>query len=433
MTNSTSTLDSKYIWHPYSTVVNPDPVFPVASAEGVRLVLEDGRSIIDGMSSWWCTIHGYNHPTLNDAAKSQLEKMSHVMFGGLTHEPAAKLSELLVKITPEGLNRVFLADSGSVAMEIAMKMAVQFWYAKKKPEKHKFIALRNAYHGDTFGAMSLSDPQTGMHELFSGILAEQIFIEQPQCKYGTPCEAKDLEDLETVLRQRHNDVAALVVEPIVQGAGGMYFYSADYLAKAKSLCESYDVLLIADEIATGFGRTGSLFACEKANITPDIMALGKSLTGGYMTLSATLTTNHIAETISNEDPGAFMHGPTFMGNPLACAVALASTNLLLDSPWLNRVMAIEKHFTAALSEFSQLEIVKEVRCLGAIGVVELKQPVNMKEIVPMFVEEGIWVRPFGKLVYLMPPFIISEKDLSALTTGLGKVLTELNSKSLNTI
>ena len=416
--------DRQYTWHPYSATNTDLPIFAVRSAHDARLVLEDGIELIDGMSSWWCAIHGYNVPELNQAITHQLDKMAHVMFGGLTHEPAVELCKKLVGITPGGLESVFLADSGSVAVEIAMKMAIQYWQARQLPAKQKFISLRSGYHGDTIGAMSVCDPVTGMHTLFSDILAKNYFAPSPGCRFGQPCSPEDTAELETILEQHHADIAALILEPIVQGAGGMKFYSPDYLKQVNSLCDRYEVLLIADEIATGFGRSGKLFACEYAGITPDIMCLGKSLTGGYMTLAATLCKRLVSDTISNNPPYAFMHGPTFMGNPLACSVANASIDLLLASPWQQRVSNIESRLKSGLAPCSSLDEVAEVRVLGAIGVVELKQPVDMSKIQQAFVDAGVWIRPFGKPVYLMPPYIIDNEDLAALTKAIFDVIKD---------
>jgi len=418
--------DKNYVWHPYSSTHSETPVFAVKSANNCTLTLEDGRQLIDGMSSWWCAIHGYNVPELNQAITQQLDAMAHVMFGGLTHAPAVQLCKKLVEITPDKLETVFLVDSGSVAVEVAMKMAVQYWQAKQKPEKQKFISLKNGYHGDTLGAMSVCDPVTGMHSLFTEILAKNYFAPSPSCRFGEPCTTEHLVDLDNLLKQHHQSVAALILEPIVQGAGGMKFYSADYLKQAKALCEQYDVLFIADEIATGFGRSGKLFACEHANISPDIMCLGKSLTGGYMTLAATLCSNTISNVISTQPPFAFMHGPTFMGNPLACAVALRSIDLLLHSPWQENIKKIEQQLNADLAPCLSLDEVADVRILGAIGVVELKQAVEMPKIQQAFVDAGVWIRPFGKLIYLMPPYIIKDHELNTLCNAIYKVLKHGN-------
>ena len=416
--------DKKNVWHPYSSTDSNTPVFAVESARGVHLTLADDRQLIDGMSSWWCAIHGYNVAELNQAIEQQLDSMAHVMFGGLTHRPAVELCKKLVEITPEKLETVFLADSGSVSVEIAMKMAVQYWQAKGLADKQKFISLRNGYHGDTLGAMSVCDPVTGMHSLFSDMLMKNYFAPSPSCRFGEPCSDEDIADLTALLESHHDSVAALILEPVVQGAGGMKFYSADYIKQAKVLCEHYGVLLIADEIATGFGRSGKLFGCEHADISPDIMCVGKSLTGGYMTLAATLCSKDISDTISSNPPCTFMHGPTFMGNPLACSVALESIRLLQTSNWQKNVRRIERQLKNGLEACSKLDDVVEVRVLGAIGVVELKQAVNMPVIQQAFVDEGVWIRPFARLIYLMPPNVIQEDELNTLCKAIFKVLND---------
>jgi len=414
--------DQMHVWHPYSAMDSDLPVFPVASAEGVRLKLLDGRELIDGMSSWWCAIHGYNHPTMNRALTEQLKDMAHVMFGGLTHRPAVELATRLVELTPDALQTVFFSDSGSVSVEVAMKMAIQYWHAKGKTNKQKLLTLRHGYHGDTFAAMSVCDPVTGMHSLFSTGLAQQFFADAPSCRFGEPCCDQDIASLEQKLIEHHNIIAAVILEPIVQATGGMRFYSMEYLQRVRVLCDQYGVLLIHDEIATGFGRTGKLFACEHANVTPDIMCVGKALTGGYLTLAATLTTREISATISQADPGILMHGPTFMANPLACAAGLSSLRLLTESPWQANVSRIEKGLKKGLQPCRHLNGVVDVRVLGAMGVVELANPVDMKTIQPRFVEAGVWVRPFARLVYLMPPYIMSNTDLQSLTTAVVDVV-----------
>ena len=418
-------LDRDHVWHPYSAMGTDAPLYPVVAASGVRLRLADGRELIDGMASWWCAIHGYNVPEINAALIAQLDTMAHVMFGGLTHPPAARLAARLAELTPAPLETVFFSDSGSVSVEVALKMAIQYWHARGKPRKQHFATLRNGYHGDTFGAMSVCDPVTGMHSLFNEILAKQYFTDSPSSRFGEPCSTADATALETLLAEQHDHLAALILEPVVQGVGGMRFYSADYLERARTLCDEYGVLLICDEIATGFGRSGRLFACEHAGIAPDIMCLGKALTGGYLTLAATLTTADIAATIRKGSPGVFMHGPTFMANPLACSAALASLQLLLDSPWQQRVANIEQQLASGLAPCREFSSVAEVRTLGAIGVVELHEPVDMQRLPRQFVDAGVWVRPFGRLVYLMPPYIINTEDLAVLTTTVTRIISEL--------
>jgi adenosylmethionine-8-amino-7-oxononanoate aminotransferase len=416
--------DKDHIWHPYSSMLNPVEMIPVVSAKGVRLTLANGTELIDGMSSWWSAIHGYNHPTLNAAATAQLSDMSHVMFGGITHPAAATLGKRLVDLTPAALTKVFISDSGSVAVEVAIKMALQYWYSTGNQHKTRLLALRNGYHGDTFGAMATCDPVTGMHHLFNKVLPSHIFIESPRTAFGNPASDTDMAAITSALKEHHQELAAVIIEPIVQGAGGMKFYSGDYLRRLRKLCDEYDVLLIHDEIATGFGRTGKLFACEHAEISPDIMCLGKALTGGYLSLAATLCSDRIAEGICNGEAGVFMHGPTFMGNPLACSIANASIDLLLASDWQANIKRIEIILREELSHATSLTSVANVRCLGAIGVIELKDNVDMTSIQARFINKGIWMRPFGKLVYTMPPYIISDQDLTQLCRSIVAAVTE---------
>lgn len=418
------TADRASLWHPYSSINDNAPLYPVTSAKGVRLTLADGRKLVDGMSSWWSAIHGYNHPKMNQALIEQLQKMSHVMFGGLTHSTAVELAQTLIDITPDQLNRVFFSDSGSVSVEVALKMAIQYWHAKHQPNKQHFLSLRNGYHGDTFGAMSVCDPVTGMHQLFNQSMTQQIFIESPQSHFNEACLQSDIDTLDTALKQHHQELAAMILEPVVQGAGGMRFYSADYLNHARELCDQYGVLLIFDEIATGFGRTGKLFATEHSNIQPDIMCIGKALTGGYLSLAATLCNEDIAHTISQGEPGVFMHGPTFMANPLACSAANASIRLLLNSNWPGKISQIEDWLKRFLLPCNKLASVKDVRVLGAIGVVECTQEVDMNSIQPALVDQGVWIRPFGRLVYIMPPYVINQDDTQLLCDSIYNVLQD---------
>jgi adenosylmethionine-8-amino-7-oxononanoate aminotransferase len=416
--------DRRAVWHPYAPP-EADPLFAVESAEGVRLRLTDGRELIDGMSSWWAVIHGYRHPHIEASVRAQLERLPHVMFGGLTHEPAVALCERLLALSPAGLERVFLSDSGSVAVEIAIKLALQYWQARGATRRRRLLTVRGGYHGDTFAAMSVCDPETGMHHLFRGALAEQVFAERPACRFEEPCEPRHTRDLESKLEAHAGSLAAVILEPIVQGAGGMWFYSPGYLKRVRELCDEHDVLLIHDEIATGFGRTGRLFASEHADVAPDVLCLGKALTGGVMTLAATLASERICRAIAGSSAGALMHGPTFMGNALACSAALASLDLLEREPWQERVSRIEAQLARELAPCAELPAVADVRVLGAIGVVELHDPVDMKTIQPAFVDAGVWIRPFGRLVYTMPPYVIEGEDLARVTGAMRDVISRL--------
>jgi adenosylmethionine-8-amino-7-oxononanoate aminotransferase len=402
-------------------MTNPLPTYEVESAVGVRLKLKDGRELIDGMSSWWCMIHGYNHPALNAAATEQLAKMSHVMFGGITHEPAMALADKLLQITPPELNKVFFSDSGSVSVEVALKMALQYWQAQGQTKKTRMLTIRGGYHGDTFGAMAVTDPVNGMHSLFNHVLPQHLFAPRPSTPFGQILQKDDLDEFTRLIETHNDEIAAVILEPIVQGAGGMWFYSPEYLSEVALLCKQHNVLLIADEIATGFGRTGTLFACEHANIVPDILCVGKALTGGYMSLAATLTSDRVAETISASG-GVLMHGPTFMANPLACAVANASIDLLLDSPWQQRIQLMESQLDAELHPLVEHQNVSSVRVLGGIGVVETVRPVDVAAMQALFIDLGVWIRPFGHLIYLMPPYVITSSELSELTAAVAEGL-----------
>ena len=421
--------DKENVWHPYTSMSEPLPSYLVDSAQGVTINLASGERLIDGMSSWWSVLHGYNHPKLNAALQEQAAKMSHVMFGGLTHRSAITLCEKLVLLTPEGLTKVFLSDSGSVSVEVAIKMALQYQHAiaEKKQvmlTKTKLLTVKNGYHGDTFAAMSVCDPITGMHQIFEQVLMKHYFAPAPSIKFGENWSTDDVTKLSALFSAHHNEIAAFIIEPIVQGTGGMRFYHPEYLKACRLLCDKYDVIMIVDEIATGFGRTGKLFACEWAEITPDIMCLGKTLTGGYITLAATLCTTHIAQTISDGAAGCFMHGPTFMGNALACAVANASIDLLFENDWQNQVQGIESTLNTLLKPLTTHARVKDTRVLGSIGAVECTQSVNVAQIQKRFVELGVWIRPFGQLIYIIPPLIITSEQLSTLVNAIATVLDE---------
>lgn len=418
-------LDNAHIWHPYTSFTQPAPVIPVTSAHGVYLELTDGRRLIDGMSSWWSCLHGYNHPILNQAIRDQLDKMAHVMFAGITHEPAVKLASKLAAIAPAGLNKVFFSDSGSVAVEVALKMALQYWHSQGQSQRTTFLTFKRGYHGDTFGAMSVCDPHSGMHHMFHHMLAHQLFADAPQCKFNEKFEESHIAIFAQMLQQHRRKIAAVILEPIVQGAGGMHFYSPVFLRRVRELCDQNNILLIADEIATGFGRTGKLFACEHAGISPDILCVGKALSGGYITLAATLCNDKVSDGICHGEYSALMHGPTYMANPLACAVANASLDLLLNSDWQSKVNQISQQLANELKRCKDFSYVKDVRVLGAIGVVELDKSINTQTATKQFVELGVWVRPFGNIIYLMPPFIITPEELSTLTSSVVRVVASM--------
>ncbi|MFC1753858.1 adenosylmethionine--8-amino-7-oxononanoate transaminase [Thermoproteota archaeon] len=406
------------LWYPYAQMKHMPPPFEVNSANGVYLDMADGRRLIDGISSWWCVIHGYNHPELTRAAKDQLDKMAHVMLGGLTHKPAQNLAEKLVEITPEGLNHVFFADSGSVGIEIAIKMAVQYWKNHGKTQKQRILSLKKAYHGDTTGAMSICDPEEGMHSLFSGALLHQHFVDAPKSGYpGTKALIdEDLDSLEACLQKNHNEIAAFIVEPVMQAAGGFNFYSPEYLTKARKVCDNYNVLLVFDEVATGFGRTGTLFAAEQTKITPDIMVIGKGLTCGYTGHAAVLASTDVFKSFYSDDPKkAFMHGPTFMGNPLFCAIALKGIELWIRDNYLSKIKTIEKTLKSELLSFSSRGI-RDIRVLGATGVIEVDKPSVLTGITQYAADNGVWIRPFNTYLYTMPPYIINEDELMTITS-----------------
>jgi adenosylmethionine-8-amino-7-oxononanoate aminotransferase len=410
-------LDRLHVWHPYSPMPTTDASLPVASASGVRLRLGDGRELIDGMASWWCAVHGYRHPALDRAVREQLGRMAHVMLGGLTHEAAVCLATRLVELTPAGLEHVFFSDSGSVAVEVAIKMCLQYWRARGQPGRRRLLAARGGYHGDTFGAMSVCDPIGGMHSLFQGVVVEQVFADRPPPGFERPLDDEYAAHLDGLMQRHAEELAAVIIEPVVQGAGGMHFYSPAVVRHLRALCDLHDLPLIVDEIATGFGRTGALFASYHADVSPDVMCVGKALSGGYLPLAATLCTARIAETISDGEGGALMHGPTFMANALACAAALASTELLADGSWRSSVERIGRGLADGLDAARGLPGVADVRVLGAIGVVQLDGPVDIRSATDAAVHAGVWLRPFRDLVYAMPPYVTDDSDIARIASA----------------
>ena len=417
-------IDKVHVWHPYNALPSKTKILPVKSTNKTSIFLETGEELLDAMSSWWSAIHGYNNPKLNEALKKQVDIMPHIMFGGLAHEQASLLSKKLVDLS--GLHSIFLCDSGSVSVEVALKTAILYQKAKGF-KRYKFLALENAYHGDTLGAMSVCDPDNSMHSIYGSYLSSNIFTKAPANGFDSDC-SKAIKDLEKKFKKHKHKIAAFIIEPIVQGAGGMKIYNPMYLKKARELCTKYDILLIADEIATGFGHTGKMFACEHANIKPDIMTVGKGLTGGYMTMAAMITSKNVSDTISNSQIGVLMHGPTFMANPLACSVANASIDLLIESSWNNNVKRIENIFTKELAIAKELKLVKNIRNIGAIGVIELKDDSYAQEIQDYCVKNGVWIRPFGKLIYSIVAYNIKDKDLVKIIKTMIKAIKSIKYK-----